>query len=74
MGDQAIVEAVEAMTHWDGEPLEEYWARAKQNPLARLVKLCDLQHNSSPERLRPDNPDNRRRAEKYRRAHEFLHY
>jgi hypothetical protein len=44
--------AVEALTHEKGEPLEDYWARVKANPLARLVKIKgDIPDNSDPMRL-----------------------
>lgn len=74
LGCPAITAGVEAMTHWPGEPLTSYWQRAKANKLARLVKICDFQHNSSPDRAVEDPADQRRRLEKYTRGMAFMEY
>ena len=74
LGRREITDGVDAMTQYDGETLESYWTRAKNNRLARIVKLCDIRHNSEPSRAMPD-PDHRRRlSEKYARAEEFLRF
>lgn len=68
-----IVEAVALMTHKDDEPYLEYVARIKTNPLARAVKLADLQHNSDSTRL--ENADEATVAHyqaKYAQAFEIL--
>jgi (p)ppGpp synthase/HD superfamily hydrolase len=46
-----IVQAVDAITKRDGETNREYWTRVRANPLALRVKLADIAHNSSEERL-----------------------
>lgn len=48
---QEVLDAVEAVTKRKGERKEAYWARVKANPLALQVKLADIAHNSSEERL-----------------------
>ncbi len=68
-----VVEAIAVMTHGADEPYLEYVARVKTNPIARKVKLADLQHNSDESRLPDADPatlDYFR--EKYRKAFEIL--
>lgn len=74
LDNPTITAGVDAMTHYEDETLESYWARAKANPLARIVKLCDLQHNSEPERAFPDPESRKRLEEKYARAYEVLKF
>lgn len=45
------VEAVKALTHKKGEPYADYIQRVKKNPIARAVKLADLEMNMDPARL-----------------------
>ena len=40
-----IVEAVDAITHRESEPREDYLRRVKANPLALAVKKVDVAHN-----------------------------
>ena len=56
------------MTHDSDVPYMTYVAAIKQNPIARAVKLADLQHNSDLSRL--DNIDEKalKRKEKYTEA------
>ena len=68
-----VVDAVALMTHKDDEPYLEYVARIKTSPIARAVKLADLQHNSDQTRL--ENTDEAvltRYQKKYREAFEIL--
>ena len=69
---QEVVEAVGLMTHADGVPYLDYVAVIKGNPIARVVKLADLRHNSDTTRL--DKVDDRARArvEKYAKAIRLL--
>lgn len=46
-----VVAAVLAITHRPNEPRAEYYARVRQNELARYVKLADVADNSDPVRL-----------------------
>lgn len=60
------IRAVEALTHRKGESRAKYRARIKANPDALIVKLADIMHNSSPERLhRLDPADSKRLQKKY---------
>ena len=48
-----VVEAVGMMTHGKDEPYLDYVRRVKENPIAKVVKLADLRHNSDESRM-PD--------------------
>jgi uncharacterized membrane protein YebE (DUF533 family) len=50
------------------EPYEEFIRRAAQNPIARLVKLADLEDNMDLSRIAQPTEKDRRRVEKYRAA------
>ncbi len=68
-----VVEAVAVMTHKEDEPYLDYVKRISANPIARIVKLADLRHNSDQSRL--ENADEATLAhfrEKYRKAFEIL--
>lgn len=67
-----VVDAVLALTRRSGESYEAYLARVAENPLAVQVKLADLEHNSDLSRIPHPTERSRARAEKYRRAQEFL--
>lgn len=68
-----IVAALDAITHRGFESNRDYWARVKANPLALRVKLQDIRHNSSEERLACLSPDTAARLRaKYAEALEFL--
>ena len=68
----AVLEAISLMTHQEGVPYMEYVASIKTNPLARVVKMADLRHNSNIARV--DNPTEKdyARVEKYRQAMALL--
>jgi len=65
---QQVLDALKLLTHDDDTPYLEYVARLKNNPVARAVKLADLQHNSDLSRLPEPDPKAYARAEKYRKA------
>ena len=73
--DEAVLAAVECLTHRKGEPYADYVIRCKSNLTARRVKLADLEDNARPSRalLRPDRiePD-MARLRKYFLAYTFL--
>lgn len=64
-----VLEAVSLLTH-DREqvPYEAYVAGIKPHPLARKVKLADLQHNMDIRRLPHLEPKDLERLQKYHRA------
>jgi len=46
-----LLEGVDAMSKRQGETNRAYWIRCKANEIAARVKVADMLHNSSPERL-----------------------
>jgi len=69
-----IVDAIDAITHREHEPLESYWTRVKSNPIALIVKLHgDMPDNNDPARWIGLTDDFRDRiGKKYARAIKFL--
>ena len=70
---EEVIEAVRVMTHGDDEPYYDYVRRVKENPIAKIVKLADLRHNSDESRM-PEASEEKRLyfREKYRKAFEIL--
>tara|TARA_R110000787_G_scaffold16774_5_gene52579 strand:+ start:1990 stop:2436 length:447 start_codon:yes stop_codon:yes gene_type:complete len=60
-----IIESVIAISHYDNEPNVVYWARVKDNKMAREVKHHDIMDNLQ------DNPTPRQQ-EKYAKALAFF--
>jgi hypothetical protein len=71
----SVVEAVDHLSRRKGEPYADYIVRCGANPLARLVKLADLEDNlqPSPTLLRPDRTEpDLARVWKYLLAYKYL--
>ena len=49
--NDAVISAVRLLTHDESVPYMDYIYQISRNPLARKVKLADLQHNSDITRL-----------------------
>lgn len=68
----SVIEAVGALTKKivDGteEPYDEFIRRAAQNPIARLVKLADLEDNMDLSRIAEPTAKDFARIEKYKSA------
>ena len=63
-----VIEAVVLLTNTGG-PLEEYYARIREHPLALAVKLADIADNSDPARQVQLDPEVRDRlTRKYAKA------
>lgn len=67
-----VLEALELLTHNDGTPYMEYVAKIKDNPIAKAVKLADLEHNSDLSRLDTVDEKALKRKEKYSQAIRLL--
>ena len=63
-----MLEALEVLTHEPETPYLTYIAQVKQNPLARVVKLADLQHNQDVTRLDRVDERAKERVNLYREA------
>lgn len=70
--DVEVIEAVRALTREEGESYFAYIARVGLNPLAREVKLADLEHNSDLARLPVVTDADLARVERYRQAKAML--
>lgn len=63
-----VVEAVRCLTRDEQESYEEFVERARRNPLARKVKIADIEDNIDVLRLQELKPKNLERVAKYHRA------
>ena len=55
-----------------GEDYQEFVARAKKNPIGRIVKIHDLEDNLNVLRLSEISPEMAERLTKYLKALEYL--
>lgn len=67
-----VIEALELLTHNDDTPYMEYVAKIKENPIAKVVKLADLEHNSDLSRLDTVDEKALKQKEKYGQAIRLL--
>jgi (p)ppGpp synthase/HD superfamily hydrolase len=65
---EKIIGALDSLTKRDGESYEQFIERAAANPLARRVKLADLEDNLNLLRLSSLQPHDLDRLGKYREA------
>jgi (p)ppGpp synthase/HD superfamily hydrolase len=63
-----VVDAVDGMSRREGETYEAYIERLIENPLARQIKIADLEHNMDVRRFVNPTPDDFERLRSYRRA------
>lgn len=68
----AVLEALLLMTHDPSVPYMDYIAALAGNPLARRVKLADLEHNSDLSRLDEVTAEDEERRGKYAAARDLL--
>ena len=69
---QSVVDGILSVTKREGENYEDFVARAKQNPLGRVVKLHDLEDNLNALRLDRFDADMAARYNKYLEARQYL--
>jgi len=69
---EQIVEAVDCLTKRDSEYYDSLIERARRNPLARRVKIADLEDNMDVRRIAEVTAKDTERLAKYRRAWETL--
>ncbi|NRR01548.1 HD domain-containing protein [Brevibacillus sp. RS1.1] len=65
---EEIIAAVIALTRNEDETYMEFVGRTKQNPIARLVKLGDLEDNSDLSRIPDPTEKDHERLLRYKRA------
>lgn len=70
---QEVVDGLLGVTRQEGESYRDFVLRAREHPLARLVKLADLEDNLDLRRLTvPLGPKDHERLERYREAWHLL--
>ena len=67
-----VLEAIECLTKRDDEEYDEYVKRCKSNPIAKKVKIADLEDNLDIKRLGSLKEDDLKRHNKYLRAWHYL--
>ena len=65
---QTVLTAVDCLTMREGENYDAFIQRAKANPIARRVKMADLEDNLDLNRLPRVTAADQKRLEKYQRA------
>lgn len=69
---EEVCSAVVVLTKKPGESYNEYLNRLDENPIARKVKMADLNDNMNLDRIKEPTQKDRERMKKYRKAMEFL--
>lgn len=67
-----ITDAVDCLTRKPYVDYMTYIEVVKENPIARAVKLKDLEHNMNIRRIKGPSDEDFKRVEKYRKAHGYL--
>lgn len=67
-----VLDAIEDLTHRKNESYEFYIQRVAGNPLARKVKICDLEHNMDIRRLNELTNKDVDRLKKYHKHWSYL--
>ena len=69
---ESVLEALDAVTHRDGESYEDFVLRAAKNPIGRNVKRADLLDNLNLARIPAPTPSDHDRIARYRKALSLL--
>lgn len=69
---ETVVATVQILSKKKGQDYQTYLENVKSNPLARVVKLADLKHNSDLSRLSSITDKDLERLEKYKKAIDYL--
>jgi len=69
---EEVISALRLLTHDPAVPYMDYVAQIRHNPIARAVKIADLQHNSDITRLEQITPRDLERGRKYAEALRLL--
>jgi len=67
-----IIEALKRVTKQEGEEYEQFVRRSASNPLARIVRLADLEDNMDISRMPHVSEEDLERLQKYLRAWKAL--
>jgi (p)ppGpp synthase/HD superfamily hydrolase len=66
--DKEVLDALDCLTRRCGESYNQYLDRIKPNPLARKIKLADLEDNSNLDRIPNFGVEDYLRVKKYQKA------
>lgn len=69
---ESVIEALSILTHDKSVDYMDYVAKIKTNPIAKAVKIADLEHNSDLSRLDAADEKTRTRIKKYEAAIKLL--
>ena len=69
---EEVLEAVECVTNRENESYEQFIKRASKNPIARRVKIADLEDNMNIQRIEKIKPKDLERLQKYHKSWYFL--
>ena len=69
---ETVVTAFQVLSKKNGQDYQTYLETVKSNPLARVVKLAVLKHNSDLSRLSSVTEKDLERLEKYKKAIDYL--
>ncbi len=69
---EEVLEAVECVTNREGESYEQFIERAGKNPIARQVKIADLEDNMNIQRIGEISPKDLERLGKYHKSWSVL--
>lgn len=69
---ETVVAAVQILSKKKEQDYQTYLENVKSNPLARVVKLADLKHNSDLSRLGSVTDKDLERLKKYKKAIDYL--
>ena len=67
-----VINALRLLTHNEEVPYFDYVRELRNNPIAKAVKLADLEHNSNLARLDKVTEKDLKRVEKYKKARRIL--
>lgn len=65
---EEVLEAVNCLTRRDGESYDEFIDRVQTNPIAKEVKIADLEDNMNLQRIRQIRSKDLQRLEKYHKS------
>jgi hypothetical protein len=69
---EEVVAAVDGLTRREGETYDDFIARGATNPLARRVKLADIEDNMDLRRLEEIGEKDLERLQRYQRARKVI--
>lgn len=69
---EAVIAAIDGLTRREGEAYLDFCRRAAADPLARQVKLADVEDNLDPDRVAALPEENRSLLDRYQKARAIL--